>query len=295
VRLSRYIATNEESKMNYMRRVGLWMVCVLIAAGLSACSKKKVEEVPKSKTLSEAVNNEEPTPAAVTKDNAPFGATIRAKGFQVVEAERFPAQVDSRRAAVVVYRTADATKGGVLYVRGFENESPRPVWHWYFDSAAPDSVTAVDINRDGLWDVRMYMAGGKTTEFLQDRDFSFMGAEHDGLFANNGASSTSEGLWKVFDADTSTSWQSPSSGAYIDIPNPFGLEAGQLSVREAGGSRPSRLEIGDGTRKIQDCDLENTAEEQRFQLDASVKTLPVIRITVVGKGKNVAISELEIH
>lgn len=289
--------------MRYARRAGLWMMCVLISAGLAACSKKKTaEEAPKSKTLSESIANQVPPAAPVTKENAPFGSTITAKGrFQIVQAKRFPAQVDARRAAVVVYRTPDANKnlsidgGGILYVRGFENESPRPVWHWYFDNAAPDSATAVDINRDGLWDVRVFMAGGKTMEFLQDTDFTFGGTEHDGLFANNGASSKTEGLWKVFDADTSTSWQSPSNGAYIDIPNPFGLEVGQLSVREAGGSRPVRLEIGDGTKKIQDCDLESTAEEQRFQLDGAVKALPVIRVTVVGKGKNVALSELEIH
>jgi hypothetical protein len=282
--------------MRYARRAGLWMMCVLISAGLTACSKKKTAvEAPRSKTLSESIANQAPPPAPVTKENAPFGSAITGKGFQIAQAKRFPAQVDARRAAVVVYRTPDATKGGILYVRGFESEPPRPVWHWYFDNAAPDSVTAVDINRDGLWDMRVYAAGGKTMEFIQDNDFTFGGAEHDGLFANNGASSKSEGLWKAFDADTSTSWQSPSTGAYIDIPNPFGLQVGQLSVREAGGSRPVRLEIGDGTKKIQDCDLESTAEEQRFQLDAAVKALPVIRVTVVGKGKNVALSELEIR
>ena len=29
--------------MLYVRRAGLWMVCVLIAMGISACSKKKEE------------------------------------------------------------------------------------------------------------------------------------------------------------------------------------------------------------------------------------------------------------
>ena len=282
--------------MRYVRRAGLWMMCVLIAAGLAACSKKKsAEETPKGKTLTESVANENPTPTVITIENAPYRSAITAKGFQIVQAKRFPAQVDARRAAVIVYRTSDSTRGGILYVRAFENDPPRPTWHWYFDHGAPDSVAAADINRDGLWDVRIYMAGGKTIEYLQDKDFTFSGAERDGLFANNGASSQNDGLWKVFDADTSTSWQSPANGAYIDIPNPFGLEAAQLTVREAGGMRPSRLEIGDGTKKIQDCDLDSTAEEQRFQLDAAVKALPVIRVSVVGKGKNVAISELSIQ
>lgn len=282
--------------MRTVRLAGLWLICVVIAAGFNACTKKKAaEEAPKSKTLSESIANEAPAPTVVTKDNAPYAATITAKGFQIVEARRFPAQVDSRRAAVVVYRTPDASRGGVLYVRGFENDAPKPVWQWYFTDGAPDSIDAVDINRDGLWDVRIYMAGGKTIEYLQGTDFAFDGAEHEGLFANNGASSNPKDVWKVFDADTSTSWQSPSTNAYIDIPTPFGLTAGQLSVRDAGGMHPVRLEIGDGTKKIQDCDLASTSEEQRFQLDAAVKTLPMIRVTVVGKGKNVALSELGIH
>lgn len=282
--------------MRYVRRAGLSMMCVLIAAGIAACSKKKEEaKAPEGKTLSEKVAGEAPTPATVTKENAPYRSAITAKGFEIAQAKRFPAQVDARRAAVVVYRTGDAAKGGILYVRAFENDPPRPVWHWYFDNTAPDSITAMDLNRDGLWDVRVFMAGGKTQDFLQDTDFTFGGAERDALFANNGASSNTKDLWRAFDADTSTSWQSPASGAYIDIPNPFGLETGQLTVRDAGGSHPARLEIGDGTKKIQDCDLENTVEEQRFQLDAAVKALPVIRVTVVGKGKNVAISELGIR
>ena len=34
---------------------------------------------------------------------------------------------------------------------------------------------------------------------------------------------------------------------------------------------------------------------QRFQLDEAVKTLAVIRVTAVGPGKRVALSELEIR
>jgi hypothetical protein len=283
--------------MGQTRHTVLWIFCIVMLLGAAGCSKKKPagEEAAKSKTLSESIANQAPAPAPLTPATAPYAPAITAKGYQVVQAKRFPAQVDARRAAVVVYRTTDGTRGGILYVRGFENDPPRPVWHWYFDNAAPDSVTAVDLNRDGLWDVRAYMSGGKTLEFTQDSDFSFGGAEHEGLAANNGASSKSEGLWKVFDADTSTFWQSPAAGAYIDIPNPFGLEVGQLTVRQAGGLRATRLEIGDGTRKIQECELDANSGEQRFQLDPAVKGVATIRIGVVGKGKNVALSELEIR
>ena len=102
-------------------------------------------------------------------------------------------------------------------------------------------------------------------------------------------------MYRAFDADTSTAWQAPSAGAYLEVPNPFGMETGQLKVRLGGGSRPGRLEIGDGTRKLQECDLDATVEEQRFQLDAAIKDLPTIRINVVGQGRTVAISELELQ
>jgi hypothetical protein len=278
--------------MSSISRPTAWVVFVMCAAALAACSKKKEvsKETAESTTSSTAV----PLSSQLTPDNAPYASVIKGKGYTVVQARRFPAQVDSRRAAVVVYRSSDATHGGILYVRGFQDDTPRPVWHWYFADAAPDSVAPVDINRDGLWDARVYMAGGKVVELIQDKDFTLGGAEHDGLIAMNGGSSHVEDMWKAFDADSSTVWKAPSA-SYIDIPNPLGLSEGQLIVRLSGTARPKKLEIGDGTKKIQDCDLDATSEEQRFQLDAAIKDLPVIRVTAVGPGQSVALSELELR
>jgi len=272
--------------------IGILTVCILLIVGMLACSKKK--EAGEKATETSATTESAPAPptnAPLTPDNAPYASVITGKGYHVVQARRFPAQVDARRAYAVTYQSQDGKTGGILYVRGFENEAPRPAWHWYFADGAPDSVTAVDINRDGLWDVRVYMAGGTTREFIQDKDFSFVGPERDGLIAMNGATS-SDDAWKVFDADTSTVWSAPAPNAYIDIPNPLGLKTGQLSVRLAGASKPEKLEIGDGSREIQECDLASTTDEQRFQLEQSGRDLPVIRVTVVGTGKNVALSEL---
>jgi hypothetical protein len=277
------------------RAVGISGAAVLVCVGL-ACSKKKSGE--EAATTNPPQDSSAVIPLGnvpLTVENAPFAPTIKEKGFQVVQAKRFPAQVDGRRAAVVVYGAPDNTRGGILYVRGFENDPPHPVWHWYFANGAPDSVAAMDINRDGLWDVRVFMSGGSNRDFIQDTDFTFTGPERAGLAAMNGASSADENLWKAFDADTSTSWRSPAAGAFIEIPNPLGLSSGQLSVRLAGGARAEKLEVADGERKIQECDLKATSEEQRFQLDPSVKTAETIRITIVGQGKNVALSELEIQ
>jgi hypothetical protein len=267
-------------------------LCALLVVVALGCAKKDKGAEQAAKTDSTATT---PANAPLTPATAPYASVITGKGYTVVQARRFPAQVDARRATVVVYRASDNARGGILYVRGFQDDAPKPVWHWYFSDGAPDSVMAIDINRDGLWDMRAFMVGGTTRDFVQDADFTFRGAEHDGLVAMNGASSAPDGLWKAFDADSSTAWKAPSSRAYIELPNPLGVKAGQLTVRLAGGSRPDKLEIGDGTQKLQEVDLAATAEEQTFQLDAKVKDLSTIRIDVVGTGKSVALSELTLQ
>jgi hypothetical protein len=285
--------TTEDLTMGPRHQTGLVLACILGVLAMHACSKKKESQgTAPDQTTPPA--EQKLAGAPLTPENAPFASVITGAGYRVVQAKRFPAQVDARRAYIVVYQAKDGGRGGVLYVRGFQDDPPKPVWHWYFADAAPDSVTALDLNRDGLWDARVFMAGGKTTDFVQDADFTFRGAEREGLAAMNGASSQADGLWKAFDADTSTTWRAPAP-SYIDIPNPFGLTAGQLSVRLAGSSRPEKLEIGDGTKKVQECDLAATTEEQRFQLNAEVRDLPTIRVTVVGRGKSVELSELELR
>jgi hypothetical protein len=278
--------------MRASSRIGAWLGAVLVVT--LACGKKEPPATTAGKP-SGAPASERAAREPLTTASAPYAAVIAGKGYRVVQAKRFPAQVDARRAYVVVYQSDDGARGGILYVRGFQDDPPLPAWHWYFSDAAPDSAVAVDLNRDGLWDVRVHMRGGAAREFVQDVDFSFTGAERSGLVAMNGASSSPEGLWKAFDADTSTAWNAPAPDAYLDIPNPFGLEAGQLSVRLAGGSQPKKLEIGDGTRTLQECDLVTGTEEQRFQLDPAVKDLPVVRVHLIGRGKSVALSELELR
>jgi hypothetical protein len=267
-------------------------MCVVV---LSACSKKKeATSEETAKTPADSARATTASNAPLTPANAPYASVIASKGYRVVQARRFPAQVDARRAAVVVYQSGDNARGGILYVRGYQTDPMKPVWHWYFADAAPDSVAPVDVNQDGLWDVRVYMAGGKTTELIQDKDFTFVGGERAGLVAMNGASSQADGLWQAFDADTATVWKAPAP-SYVDIPNPFGLAEGQLAVRLAPGSSAARIAIGDGTSTLEDYELAATADEQRFKLDDAVKSLPTIRVTVTSEGKSVALSELEIR
>jgi len=254
---------------------------------LHACGKSNEPKPETSK--SEAATTAEPS---VTIENAPFVATIAAKGYRVVQAKRFPAQLAARRATVVVYQSSDGKSGGVLYSQSMPSGPDLVSWHWLFRDAAPDSIQALELNDDGLWDVRVFMKGGKVQDLIQGRAFTFMGPEREGLVALNGESSAPADLWKCFDGDTATVWQTPASGAFIDIPNPFGLGKGELAVRLAGKDRPTKIGLvaGDATQALE---LAGTSAEQRFKLDPAVMAAPSIRLEIQGAGANVAISELE--
>jgi len=229
---------------------------------------------------------------SVTIENAPFAATITSKGYRIVQAKRFPAQLAARRATVVVYQSSDGKSGGVLYSQCMLSGPDLVSWHWLFRDGAPDSIQALELNDDGLWDVRVFMKGGKARDLIQGRAFTFMGPEREGLVALNGESSAPTDAWKCFDGDTATVWQSPSGRAFIDVPNPFGLGKGELSVRLAGKDRPRKIAVVAGGA-TQALDLAGTSEEQRFKLDAAVTGAPSIRLEIQGSGANVAISELE--
>jgi hypothetical protein len=269
-------------------RITRWLLVGGLLA-LLACGKSD-----QSKT--EAAKPEDAAPAqpAVTVENAPFAAVITSKGYRVVQARRFPAQLAARRATVVVYQAGDGKSGGILYTLRMGDGPDRVSWHWVFGDAAPDSVQPIELNNDGLWDARVYMRGGKVVEFIQDDTFTFMGPEREGLVAFNGASSAPAGLWKCFDGDSTTAWKSPAKDAFIEVPNPFGLQAGELTMRLAGQDRPERVELVAGDAK-QILDLAATTAEQRFTLDAAVASAPSIRLELQGSGASVAISELGIR
>jgi hypothetical protein len=270
-----------------------WPVAVL-AVGLLSCGKED-RTAGAEKASAPATEAEKTAGGSFAAENAPYAAQITAKGFSVLQAKRFPTQLEGRKALVVVYGARDGSRGGILYVRGFGDESPRPVWHWYFRDGAPDSVQAADLNRDGLWDVRVFMRGGTTVDYLQDQSFSFRGRERGGLVAMNGGSSAPADIWKAFDADTATAWRSPAAGAFLEIPNPFGLSTGELSLQLSGGSRPKKVALFAGEKKVHEFDLAPTREEQRFLLDPELKGAESIRVVVEGEGASVAVSELEIQ
>lgn len=259
------------------------------AALLAACSKSdQPSDDKKTSPLVDLINKTASVDSAST-----LAPLLEARGFQIVSIRRVPAQLSGRRATAAVYRSGDGARGGILYMQRLKNEADGVSWHWYFADGAPDSLQMLEINDDGLWDVRVFMAGGTTRDFIQGETFSFM-SDREAIFAMNGASSAIES-WKAFDGDTTTAWRAPSEGAFIDIPLPMGIGDGKLSVRVASGSRTNKLEIFAGDKKVQDVELQNTNEFQSIQLDAALQQVPAIRVVVEGPAATVAISELEIR
>jgi len=266
------------------------IVLILGTALLAACSKKSDNKADDAKTspLVELANRTAAVDSAIN-----LTPVLEARGFRVVATQKLPAQLSARRATAAVYRSQDGARGGVVYMQRSSNDDPAITWHWYFADGAPDSIQLVELNGDGLWDARVFMAGGTTREFIQGETFTLM-TDRDARFAMNGAASGSAS-WKAFDGDTTTAWQSPSKDAYIEIPIPMGLEKGELQIQLAGGNRATKIEIFAGDKKVQDVALQNTSALQRVDLDDSLNDATSIRVVVEGPSSTVAISELGIR
>lgn len=260
-------------------------VLVLAVAAFAACGKSKTPE-EKNDTASTAAAPVAADSALAELPGAGLAGEIASRGFRVVQARRFPAQLAGRRAAVLVYRAGDGPRGGVVYVtRTGDAFTDRIAWHWYFADMAPDSVAPAELNADGLWDMRVY-ASGRTIDLIQGDSFTLM-SEAGGVVARNGASSAAQGVWKLFDGDAKTAWE-PAANAFLELPNPFGLKERELVV-----SAPAAMSLAlySGDTKVQDVSVDGS-QAQTVALDPALGDAASIRVVVQGKG---AISELEIR
>lgn len=223
-------------------------------------------------------------------EGAPLGDVMAAAGFQVIQFRDFPAQLPGRTCYAVVYRKGSS--GGVVYTGRQGNSDDLPVWHWYFADNAPDSVTYVELNDDGLWDVRMF-AGGDHVDFLQETDFSFFGKLRSDRIAMNGPASTSEGLWQAFDGDTTTAWAAEGDAGWMELYSPLGLRDGVLTVQLGREGAAKKLKVKADGKNVSSFDLENTAQKQVFRLGEAAMNAAVLRLEF--DGGPVAVSEVEIR
>jgi len=212
-------------------------------------------------------------------EGAPFGDRIAAAGYQVVQFRGFPAQRPGRDAFAVVYR--NGSEGGVLYTSSQGNSGDQPVWHWYFNDGAPDSTSYLELNDDGLWDVRVYF-GEKHRDFIQESDFSFFGKLRSDLITLNGEASEQDGLWKAFDGDTTTAWTAGADKGWMEVGCPLGLRDGVLSLQLGREGGPTKVTVKADGKRVDAFDLEGTALEQVFQLGDGVMDASVVRLEFSG-------------
>lgn len=262
-----------------------WMVLVCLALAVAGCGKSQEKEAARDTAV----------PADSSSASGVAGA-LATRGFAVVGERAAPSQRSGHRAALVTYRSADGVRGGVVYVlRPLDGTGEQVGWHWYFADAAPDSAALVEINRDGLWDARVYF-GGRALDMVQGEAFSLLGRGHAGAAAMNGASSSAADLWKCFDGDSTTAWRSPARKAFIELPLPLGAARAELDVQLAERNRPRSLDVYAGDRKLQSIDLPDGIMRQTYRLDPAARDAGAIRIEVKGgESDSVAISELEIR
>lgn len=225
---------------------------------------------------------------------------IEDAGFAVTSYREFPAQEVAKRGRVLVY--ADKRKkhtGGVLFLKKTGAEVS-PAWHWYFEDAAPDSALKTEINRDGLWDIRIVFPRGKAMEFIQNDSFTLFARERSDWIAMNGESSPpiSEefALWKCFDGDTATAWKSPVSGpAFIEVPVPFGVKDGVLTLGTLSSGQPDRCVVYADGNRVEEVKVEPVSGLQVIALGAGVRGATRVRLefpSIHGEGGVAAVAEL---
>jgi hypothetical protein len=238
--------------------------------------------------------SDEPAESAVVNtmpvEGAPFGDVIAAAGYQVIQFRDFPAQLPGRKCFAVVYRKGST--GGVLYTGEQGNSGDRSVWHWYFTSDAPDSVTYVELNDDGLWDVRMFV-GDEHVDYLQESDFSFFGRPRSDLIAMNGTASSPEGMWQAFDSDSTTSWMVDGDDGWVEVYSPFGLRDGVLTVQLGRDGAARKVEVKADGKKVSTFDLDATRQKQVLKLGEGAMKATTLRLEFSG-GK-VEIAEIAIR
>ena len=282
----------------------LTMCIALAAASVLAlsggCGKDSEDEQPDQAT---PAAESEQTEVSLPTDGVPFGSTIDGGGFEIVYYNDFPSAVAGRKGRMILYRSASGDKdGGMVFVEQWGQET-RWMWHWYFGDAKPKLFERLDINKDGLWDVRVHTGGDRQIDLVQDRDFLLGDQGRDDRIALNGSCSeptAGHPMWHCFDGDIRTAWQSSMTDGgrpYIEVASPFGLSDGILSIRATDENQPRECEVYADGKKVQSFELRATTEEQLVQLDPKALTAVKIRLEIKschGDCVVAAVAELQI-
>ncbi|MDH3216487.1 MAG: hypothetical protein OEN01_09380 [Candidatus Krumholzibacteria bacterium] len=277
--------------------------CIIIAMLLVSCGKSEDKKDESSTTLQEIAKlaAEEFT---VGEEASAVEAMLESSGYVAKEYVNFPAQELGKKARMLVYTDKKGkSSGGVIYLKK-TGATIAPAWHWYFEDMVPESVDKIELNDDGLWDIRVISKGGKQTEFTQGRSFALTAADRSDWIALNGVSSQplseDDAIWRCFDSDSSTAWRSTlaaDGGAYIELMAPFGVEEGILTILTTGADQPKQCTLFADGKKIQQFELEPKAARQMIRLESGIKGAKRIRLvfdSTYGDGDVVSVAELEL-
>lgn len=286
-------------------------MCVLALMG-AACGNKdgKTEQqkpkggkAAKSEGGVQQVAREAYNVASIDDEFLEGRRMIENAGFVVRTYESFPVEEIARKGRMLVYTDKkEKQSGGVIYLK-ITGADIAPAWHWYFEDMVPDSVVKKEINRDGLWDVRIVSTRGKVLEFVQDESFTLSAKERSDWIAVNGSSSApaSEGfgVWKCFDGDTTTAWKSPiSGGAFLEFSVPFGVQQGTLSLCTLAAEQPRGCTVYADGKQVGQIEIQPVAGRQVIALGEGVRGAKKIRLeftSVHGNENTVAVAELGLN
>jgi hypothetical protein len=180
-----------------------------------------------------------------------------------------------------------------------------PSWHWYFENVAPDSTCPVELNRDGLWDIRILLEDGGFLEFIQEETFTLSAHNRDDWIAMNGSSSPAadpeHAMWKCFDGNENTAWRSSLKNheeVYVELSAPFGIKRGILTVQTLDKDRPKECRLYADGKVVQKFKLQDETGIQKIRVEEAVMAAKKIRLAILstfGKSSQVSIAELSLE
>jgi hypothetical protein len=302
--------------MGKTRFLILAVLCFVVLTGVSCGKSDGPSDEPKAKadrpTKQQTGKTETPLTqiaqealddASIDDEFAAGRQAVEAAGYVVKEYRSFPSQEITKRGRVLVYTDKKGKdSGGVVYLKktGFQ---VAPAWHWYFKDMVPDSVINVEINRDGLWDLRFVSTKGRTEQFIQEETFTLSARERTDWIAMNGACSAplthDAAMWKCFDGDTTTAWRSSLAGpAFIEFDVPFGVADGNLTICTTASGQPRGCAVYADGKRVEEIELKPEAGRQVIALGQAVRGAKRIRLEFTSAHANaadVAIAELGLN
>jgi hypothetical protein len=261
--------------------------------------KPKTGKIAKSDGRLQGIAKEALDEASIDDEFIEGRRIVENAGFVVKAYENFPAAEIAKKGRMLVYTDKrEKQSGGVVYLKK-TGADVAPAWHWYFEDMVPDSVVKTEINGDGLWDVRIVSTRGKVLQSVQDASFTLVAKERSDWIAMNGNSSApvaeTFGSWRCFDGDTTTAWKSSVPGAFLEIPVPFGVQEGTLTLYTLSAEQPRACAVYADGKQAGEIEIQPVAGRQMIALGEGVRGAKKIRLEFTsahGGGNAVAVAEL---